>query len=220
MELRGTLRDFSLADIIQLVAFGQKTGVLRVVWPEGRGAIFFDTGAVVHAEAPGCAGEEAVYRMFRIGDGEFQFHNSDEPAPARTITVDPTNLVMEAARLLDESGRSNGGPPEEPAGGDGAEALGDFSDLSFDLPEEETGGEPDPAAAKKQIRDLLRRRFGRRAKRMIEAVDRCGDSKEDLLDLADRVEKYVRVFLDEAAAPGVGQEIRRLVTGGRGGSAS
>ncbi|GAB4265973.1 DUF4388 domain-containing protein [Deferrisoma sp.] len=221
MELRGTLRDFSLADIIQLVAFGQKTGVLRVVWPEGRASIYFEGGAVVHAEAPGCAGEEAVYRMFRIADGEFQFQNSDVPPPARTIAVDPTNLVMEAARLLDESGRSNGAPPEgEAAEGDGEEMLGDFGDISFDLPGEQTGGEPDPAAAKGQIRDLLRRRFGRRAKRMIEAVDRCGESKEDLLDLADRVEKYVRVFLDEAAAPAVGEEIRRLVDGGRGGSVS
>ncbi len=201
MELRGTLKDFSLPDIIQLVAFGQKTGVLRVQWAGGTASLYFDNGDVVHAEYPGRVGEAAVFALFEVEDGEFQFHTG-VPSPDRTITMDATNLVMEAARRLDESRR---GAEDEAA--------------EWPLGDDETGGPPPhgPGQAadriKDDIRDLLRRRFGRRAKRMIQAVDRCGDSVDELLDLADRVERYVSVFLDESRASSVGHEIRGLVTG-------
>ena len=201
MELRGTLKDFSLPDIIQLVAFGQKTGVLRVKWAGGTASLYFDNGEVVHAEYPGRVGETAVFALFEVEDGEFQFHTG-VPSPERTITMDATNLVMEAARRLDEARRE---------AGDGSPG--------WSLGEDDDGGPFQPEAGrdtdriKDDIRDLLRRRFGRRAKRMIQAVDRCGDSVDDLLELADRVERYVSVFLDESMAGSVGHEIRGLITG-------
>ncbi len=210
MELRGTLRDFSLADIIQLVAFGQKTGILRVVWPGGEASIHFVRGEVVHARSPNHMGEEAVYELFRVEDGQFEFHNSSEPPPQRTITVDATNLVMEAARVLDESRRAEPAEAEAPSLGE------DFEDLQFEAPPLPPA--LDPGRCKKEIRELLRRRFGRRAKRLIKAVNRCGDSKEELLVLADRVEKYVRVFLDDSAAGDVAAQIRTLLEGGDGSS--
>ncbi len=201
MELRGTLKDFSLADVIQLVAFGQKTGVLEIHWEGGRAALYFENGHVVHAEAPGHTGEEAVFALFGMAEGEFRFH-SGEQAPARTITLDPTNLVMEAARRLDEADRGTGGQ-EDPF-------EGDF--LGFEVAEPRP--DPDPAEVREEIKQLLRQRFGRRAKRMIQAVDRCGDSLEDFLDLAERVEKYVRIFLDEAQARPVATAIREIAAGG------
>lgn len=198
MELRGNLRDFSLPDIIQLVGFGRKTGVLRVDYGDGA-ALYFDRGHVVHAEHDGTVGEDAVYALFAVGAGEFQFHAA-EPSPRRTITLDPTNLVMEAARRLDEAHRE--GPGEgEPGSGDLGDEWLEFASSSRD-----------PQTLKQELRALLRRRFGPEARRLLEAVDRCGDSVEELLALGDRVERYVDVFLDSGAAPAVGREIRALLS--------
>ncbi|MBI5014284.1 MAG: DUF4388 domain-containing protein [Deltaproteobacteria bacterium] len=203
MELRGNLKDFGLADIIQLVGFGRKSGALRVDCEAGGAALFFEDGNVVHAEYPGAEGTAAVFTLFRVPAGEFQFQ-SDSTAPRHTIAMDPTNLVMEAARLLDESrrdGDGNGGGWD----GGGAELGDDWLGTPEPI--------RDPAEIKKQIRDLLQKRFGRGAKRLLQAVDQCGDSDEDLLGLAERVEKYVHVFLDNSASRSVGEAIRAMVTG-------
>lgn len=200
MELRGNLKDFGLADIIQLVGFGRKTGALRVDCDQGSAALYFDEGNVVHAEFPGCEGTSAVFTLFRVPAGEFRFQTEVAP-PRRTIAMDPTNLVMEAARLLDESRRGNNGEAFDL----GDEAGGDW----FASPEVMR----DPAEIKKQIRDLLQQRFGRGAKRLLQAVEQCGDSDDDLLGLAERVEKYVHVFLDSRASRSVGEAIRALVSG-------
>lgn len=205
MELRGNLKDFSLPDIIQLVGFGRKTGVLRVISQRGNAAVYFQEGNVIHAESPGARGQDAVFALFRVGQGEFTFQG-DVSAPARTIDMDPTNLVMEAARLFDEAERD-----EEEGEDDWKEGIASADDNWFGLQE---SAPREPQAVKNDIRDLLKQRFGRGARRLLQAVDQCGDSQEELLELARRVEKYVHVFLDADASAVVGQEIRDLVTGG------
>ena len=201
MELRGNLRDFGLADIIQLVGFGRKTGALRVQCDAGGAALYFQEGNVIHAEYPGILGTEAVFALFHVPAGEFRFQTDVEP-PSQTIFMDPTNLVMEAARLLDESRRGGEGQEWVPGGESGG---GDWF-----------GGtemRPTPDQLKQQIRDLLQQRFGRNAKRLLQAVDQCGDSDEELLGLAERVEKYVHVFIDSKSSRSVGDAIRALVSG-------
>lgn len=198
MELRGNLRDFSLPDIIQLVGFGRKTGVLRVDCGEGGAALFFDEGAVVHAEFKDLQGEAAVYALFHAGEGEFQFQK-EIPSPDRTIAIDSTNLLMEAARLLDESRRETlSGWDEECWSGEWAQ-------------ESEPSREPEEI--KKEIKTLVRSRFGRGSRRLERAVDLCGDSVEELLDLAGRLERYIHVFLDHRSSQLLGQEIRGYITG-------
>ena len=207
MELRGNLKDFSLPDIIQLVAFGRKTGALRVSYNGGGSALYFEAGDVVHAEFPGLSGEQAVYALFRVESGEFSFETG-VPTPKRTITMDSTNLVMEAARLLDEANRDGHPDPPIPPHPDGG------GDDWFDLDE----STPDPAQVKDEIRKLLNERFGRKARRLLQAVDRCEDSLEALEELVGRIEKYVRVFLDARTAPQVAAELRALLSGSSSGS--
>lgn len=193
MELRGNLKDFGLPDIIQLVAFGRKTGVLQVDCGAGEAALYFEDGNVVHADYPGKEGKQAVFSLFHIPDGEFRFQ-TDVPTPRRTISMDPTNLIMEAARLVDESRR---------------ETRGDW--LTGEDWRVEAAPAKDPSTIKREIRELLTRRFGRNARRLLQAVDQCGDSMDELLELAARVEGYVHVFLDDQASAAVAREIRLLV---------
>ena len=52
MSIIGSLEDLSLADIIQIIAGSQKTGILYVNSNEGRSAIAFNNGFVVSASKP------------------------------------------------------------------------------------------------------------------------------------------------------------------------
>ena len=52
MSIFGDLQDLSLADIIQIIAGSQKTGVLYVNAEEGRSTIVFKNGFVVSASKP------------------------------------------------------------------------------------------------------------------------------------------------------------------------
>jgi hypothetical protein len=204
VELRGNLKDFTLPDIIQLVGFGRKTGVLQVEYPGDEAALYFENGDVIHAEAAGTRGEEAVFSLFRVSHGEFRFRTG-VPSPDRTIAMGPTNLVMEAARLLDEACRDAAEAGED--GLHGADLAGvDWTAFEDTAP-------LDPRAVKRQIRELLQTRFGQEARRLLQAVDQCGETSEDFLRLADRVQRYVYFFLDDEVSDAVAQEIRDLVSG-------
>lgn len=63
--------------------------------------IYLKDGAIVHAEVDEIKGEEAVYELAIWNDGEFHFEPDVEPG-IKTITKSNTNLLMEAARRLDE----------------------------------------------------------------------------------------------------------------------
>jgi len=217
VELRGNLIDFSLPDIIQLVGFGRKTGALRLHFAEGNAALFFDQGNVVHAEYPGAEGEDAVYRLFHVPSGEFRFQSEVLPTN-RTIAMDPTNLIMEAARLLDESNREQ---PEEALLADALDHLSEsdwFGEPEQAPRETDSVAGPMPAPArspsevKADIKSLLQERFGRGAKKLLQAVDRCGDSVAELNEMADRAEKYIQVFLDSSAAHDVARQVRQLIS--------
>ncbi len=52
MSLSGNLQDVSIADIMQFIHLGERTGTLSVKSPEGDGTITFHRGWVVHAQAP------------------------------------------------------------------------------------------------------------------------------------------------------------------------
>jgi hypothetical protein len=58
-------------------------------------------GNIVHAEVDEIKGEEAVYELAIWNEGEFNFEPDVEPN-VRTISKSNTNLLMEAARRLDE----------------------------------------------------------------------------------------------------------------------
>ncbi|MES2524922.1 MAG: DUF4388 domain-containing protein [Gemmatimonadota bacterium] len=60
MAIRGNLSEASLADVLQLLAIGQKTGCLSLAGEGSFGAIHFDRGRIVHAGV--------VNRRDRLGD--------------------------------------------------------------------------------------------------------------------------------------------------------
>ena len=101
MAFQGSLAELHLPDIIQLVSVSGKSGVFRLIDGEHRGDIWLQEGRIVHAEHEDLSGEEAVYALAIWRTGEFRFEAGVD-LPRQTITKSNTNLLMEAARRLDE----------------------------------------------------------------------------------------------------------------------
>ncbi|HSP15867.1 MAG TPA: DUF4388 domain-containing protein [Thermoanaerobaculia bacterium] len=101
MAFQGSLKELPLPDIIQLVSVSGKTGKFTLTRDAERGFIFLKNGQMVHATIGDLVGEEAIYALAIWSSGEFQFTPGDE-ADRQTITKSNTNLLMEAARRLDE----------------------------------------------------------------------------------------------------------------------
>ena len=101
MAFQGSLTELHLPDIIQLISVSGKTGVFHLSDGPLKGQIYLHDGKIVHAQLEDAVGEEAVYTLAIWSQGDFKF----EPGAAtelRTITKSNTNLLMEAARRLDE----------------------------------------------------------------------------------------------------------------------
>jgi hypothetical protein len=101
MAFQGSLAELHLPDIIQLISVSGKTGVFHLKDGALQGQIHLVDGKIVHAQLDEAQGEEAVYALAIWNQGEFRF----DPGPAsdvRTISKSNTNLLMEAARRLDE----------------------------------------------------------------------------------------------------------------------
>jgi hypothetical protein len=101
MAFQGSLKELPLPDIIQLVSVSGKTGKFTLTRDADRGSIFLKNGQMVHASVGDLVGEEAIYALAIWNHGEFQFEANEETSQ-QTITKSNTNLLMEAARRLDE----------------------------------------------------------------------------------------------------------------------
>jgi CheY-like chemotaxis protein len=99
MSLNGNLEDLPLLDILQIVAFSQKTGFLSVAAPEGEATLVFRNGRIVASVSPGDPSlearaasapgdrksalirehiEMALERLTRLREGPFSFELTSE----------------------------------------------------------------------------------------------------------------------------------------------
>lgn len=101
MAFQGSLKELPLPDIIQLVSVSGKTGVFVLQGPSQTGQIFLKDGEIVHATAGQASGEDAVYELAIWQEGQFEFQAGVE-TEGRSIRKSNTNLLMEAARRIDE----------------------------------------------------------------------------------------------------------------------
>ena len=103
VELQGSLAKFTLSDVVQLLSASARTGKLGLIEEDsGRsGAIFFESGTVVHAEAGASEGEDAFFDLMLWSDGEFMFH-PDVVADRKTVRERSSVLLIESARRSDE----------------------------------------------------------------------------------------------------------------------
>ncbi|HKV10820.1 MAG TPA: DUF4388 domain-containing protein [Thermoanaerobaculia bacterium] len=102
MAFQGSLKELPLPDIIQLVSVSGKTGVFSLRRNgDSTGEIYLRGGQIVHAHVGDLQGEEAMYELAIWPEGDFVFTPGTE-TEVTTIQKSNTNLLMEAARRIDE----------------------------------------------------------------------------------------------------------------------
>jgi response regulator RpfG family c-di-GMP phosphodiesterase len=97
----GSLREMGLADMVQVLFHGRKSGSLKIRARDGAGEIHFAEGNVVDALWRELRGEEAFYAMLKVAEGEFSLDPSFR-ASGRVIHHSSEALLLEGMRRLDE----------------------------------------------------------------------------------------------------------------------
>lgn len=112
--LHGKLEQLGLSSLLVMLEMERKQGVLSVqhVASDSIGKIFIRGGRVVFASldtAPDLPARECVYKMLGWKTGLFSFSATTPVDMEDTVQSSTTHLLMEGARLLDETGRDPGG---------------------------------------------------------------------------------------------------------------
>jgi CheY-like chemotaxis protein len=108
---QGSLEAMELADLIQAVAAGGKSGRLILALPQGGGLLVFDKGRVVHAEFRDAVGEAAFGALLAAchadNSGRFCFlpaKGGPTPGTPHTIDKPVDRLLLSSATAIDEKG--------------------------------------------------------------------------------------------------------------------
>jgi len=112
LGISGSLADVTLLELLQLMNWGGKTGVVTVFWRGTSGRIFMREGQVVHATFAGEQGEAAAYRLLARDGGSFTWETGSAACPT-TVETSTQNLLLEAARLMDEGDDAAAAPPPQ-----------------------------------------------------------------------------------------------------------
>src|SRR6266508_1836909 len=112
MALTGELSDLTLAELIEFFCNQRKTGRLKVVYSDGPGYFYLQSGSVVHARIGALRGIDAVYCALTLSNASFTFSPAFE-APEHSINQPWTSVVLEGLRRMDEGILSPAPFPEE-----------------------------------------------------------------------------------------------------------
>jgi hypothetical protein len=91
-----------LPEIVQVLWHGRKTGSLKIRSGSDQGEIHFVDGHVFNALWGPIRGEDAVYAMLSLAQGDFNLDPSFK-APQQVIQASPEGLLLEGMRRLDEA---------------------------------------------------------------------------------------------------------------------
>ncbi|MBI5180992.1 MAG: DUF4388 domain-containing protein [Nitrospirae bacterium] len=105
MSLIGNLKDLNISNIIQLNCMERNSSRLSIKTRGKTGIIFFEGGQITHAEFDNNEGEEAVYKMLGVIDGEFKAENGITSL-RKTIKTSWNSLILEGMRIVDEARES------------------------------------------------------------------------------------------------------------------
>jgi CheY-like chemotaxis protein len=107
---RGVMQAVELQDLLQMECLNRKSSILVITTGDREGKIYLYEGEIVHAQAGQLQGEMALYGLLALRGGQFTLQPFTEP-PRRTINGQYQFLLMEAARLRDETGAQSGHKP-------------------------------------------------------------------------------------------------------------
>lgn len=102
--MQGRLNEMVPAELLQVFHMHQKTGVLSLELPKGKGRVSFLEGSIVVASYAGKRGQDAVFAILVERDGVYNF-TSGLPAQEMKETAigDFMMLLMEGVKRVDEN---------------------------------------------------------------------------------------------------------------------
>ena len=100
--IQGSLRTFSIPEIVQTLALNGRTGILVISMEDGEAEIYFDRGSISQVSFDDLVGEQAFYQLLAREKGQFQFQPAETLSISRQIHKDTMQLLMEGLRRLDE----------------------------------------------------------------------------------------------------------------------
>src|ERR1700751_3656244 len=105
-SLSGSLTHHDLPGVMQMLGHAHQTGALHINSGATDALLFFDAGAIAHAECGSLFGDEAVIHIlkhcFRNNSGVYKFVYGSA-SPHRTILRPATRLMLNVMREIDES---------------------------------------------------------------------------------------------------------------------
>lgn len=110
----GRLAGVTMFGFLQLLEVERKTALIVVHSGAAEGRLYFDAGALVHAETRWSRGLDTVYEIIGWPEPRLEIFYR-RTTRERTIQAPLQHVLMEGARLLDESGRAAPAPPESQA---------------------------------------------------------------------------------------------------------
>jgi DNA-binding response OmpR family regulator len=98
----GSLEDMNFTDLIQILCAGGKNVRISLTEGDQEAEVYLQNGDIVHAATGDAEGDSAFYELMRWERGEFvTCHCTD--FPQRSVHESAMSLLMEGARLADES---------------------------------------------------------------------------------------------------------------------
>ena len=105
-SLSGSLTHHDLPGVMQMLGHAHQTGALHINSGETDALLFFDAGAITHAECASLFGDEAVIHILkncmRNNAGVYKFAYGSASSQ-RTVLRSATDLMLDAMREIDES---------------------------------------------------------------------------------------------------------------------
>lgn len=101
VDFQGKLSQVNLAEIIQILESGRRTGLLTIESGGEQAYLYFRDGVILNAECGELFGERAVFHLVGWTNGDFAFC-AMPMLRERVIQLSPQQLLMEAFRRFDE----------------------------------------------------------------------------------------------------------------------
>ncbi len=101
VDFQGKLSQVNLAEIIQILESGRRTGMLTIESGGEQAYLYFREGMILNAECGDLSAERAVFRLVGWTNGDFAFCTMPM-LRERVIQLSPQQLLMEAFRRFDE----------------------------------------------------------------------------------------------------------------------
>ncbi len=102
--VRGSLAQMNVIDLVQSLEMGRKTCLLTMTNGADKCEIYFNQGQAKHAVYGPITGDNAVFRVLRWTEGNFQI-DFERTTSQETTTLNTQGLLMEGLRQLDEAQR-------------------------------------------------------------------------------------------------------------------